>query len=129
MSLNSVSLAPESGTAMKLYPPELLAKIKSSLNLVHIVREEVPLKRSGSNYSGPCPFHTGADPSFCVSEAKQVFHCYGCKFGGDIFGFVMKLRQVTFEVATVELAKRAEIPLEESTARRKGIIQWPSGKP
>lgn len=92
---------------------EVLQKIKSSLNLVEIIGEHVVLRKSGSNYSGLCPFHSEKTPSFYVNEKKQLFHCYGCQKGGDLFTFVMEIQGLSFRESVEELAERVKIPLPE----------------
>lgn len=91
--------------------PELLETIKSKLNLVDIVGEHVVLRKSGNHYSGLCPFHNERSPSFTVSEQKQLYHCHGCKAGGDLLKFVMELNGLTFPEAVKELAERAGVQL------------------
>ncbi len=92
---------------------ELLQKIKASVNIVDIVGEHVHLRKSGSNHSGLCPFHSERTPSFSVSESKQLYHCYGCKKGGDLLGFVMEIYGISFPEAVEELADRAKIALPQ----------------
>ena len=93
------------------FPPELLLKIKEAVNIIDIVGEHVVLRKSGANYSGLCPFHSERTPSFSVSEGKQLYHCYGCKKGGDLVSFVMEIYGVTFPEAIEELAEKARIKL------------------
>ncbi len=93
------------------YPSDLLEKIRQGVNLVEIVGEHVVLRKSGANYTGLCPFHSERSPSFSVSETKQLFHCYGCKKGGDLFGFVMEIYGISFPEAIEELAERARVAL------------------
>lgn len=92
-------------------PPELLQKIRDGVNLVDVVSEHVVLRRSGTNHSGLCPFHSERTPSFSVSENKQLYYCYGCKRGGDAFRFVMEMHGLAFPEAVEELADRAQIAL------------------
>lgn len=92
-------------------PPELLHKIKEAVNIVDIVGEHVVLRKSGANYTGLCPFHSERSPSFSVSENKQLYHCYGCKKGGDLISFVSEIHGLDFIEAVEELAERARIPL------------------
>jgi DNA primase len=91
--------------------PEFLQKLKDSVNLIDVVGEHVVLRKSGSNFSGLCPFHNERSPSFSVSEAKQVYHCYGCKKGGDLLSFVQEIHGLSFVDAIEELAERASLPL------------------
>jgi DNA primase len=97
--------------AKKKISPELLQKIKSSTNIIEVIGEHVVLRKSGANYSGLCPFHSERTPSFSVSESKQLYHCYGCKKGGDLVTFVMDLLGVSFPEAVADLAERGHIAL------------------
>ena len=76
-------------------PAELLNRIKDAVNLIEVVGEHVVLRKSGANHTGLCPFHNERTPSFSVSEGKQLYHCYGCKRGGDLFAFVMELHSLS----------------------------------
>lgn len=100
---------------MSKVPPDLLHKIKSSVNLVEVVGEHVVLRKSGANFVGLCPFHSERTPSFVVSESKQLYHCYGCKRGGDLITFVMETFGLSFPEALEELAERAHIVLPKKS--------------
>ncbi|HUP58697.1 MAG TPA: DNA primase, partial [Bdellovibrionota bacterium] len=78
---------------------------------IDVVGEHVVLRKSGSNHSGLCPFHSERTPSFSVSENKQLYHCYGCKKGGDLIGFTMDIHGLSFPEAVEELADRASVAL------------------
>lgn len=97
-------------------PPELLTQIKTANNILEIVGQHVVLRKAGANYSGLCPFHSERTPSFSVSENKQVYHCYGCKKGGDIINFIMEIQSISFSEAIEELAERAKIRLPNEWA-------------
>ena len=92
-------------------PSSLIDEIKSKLNIVDIVGEHVVLKKSGSNHVGLCPFHSERTPSFGVSETKQLYHCYGCKAGGDLLSFFQDLHGLNFGETIEELASRASVKL------------------
>lgn len=93
---------------------EFIEKLKSAINLVDVVSEVVVLKKSGANYTGLCPFHGERTPSFSVSEQKQLYHCYGCKAGGDLFEFMKQLHGLSFNEVLEELAERARVPLPQN---------------
>ncbi len=88
-------------------------EIKRSANIVELIEQYVQLKKAGQNYLGLCPFHSEKDPSFTVSPSKQMFHCFGCRKGGDIFEFWMEYHKVTFPQAMRDLAERYHITLPE----------------
>jgi DNA primase len=88
-------------------------EIKNAVDIVELIGQYVQLKRAGQNFLGLCPFHSEKDPSFTVSPAKQMFHCFGCKKGGDLFAFWMAYHNVSFPQAMRELAERYHIPLPE----------------
>ena len=104
---------------MVRYSDELLEEIKSKNDIVDIVSEYVNLKRSGRNFFGLCPFHKEKSPS--VSADKQIFHCFGCNIGGDVFRFISKIENVNFREAVELLANRAnvELPILENTGDDK----------
>jgi len=91
--------------------PDLLKKIKDSVNIIEVIGEHVVLRKSGSNFTGLCPFHAERTPSFSVSEQKQLYHCYGCKKGGDLVSFVMDILGISFPEAIEDLALRAKVAL------------------
>jgi DNA primase len=102
---------------------EIIEEVRASANIVDVVGSYVSLRKRGKNYLGHCPFHSEKDPSFTVSNEKQIFHCFGCGASGSVFDFVMRTRNLTFAEAVTELANRFGIPLpqEEETAQTKKI--------
>src|SRR3990167_4947022 len=94
-----------------LYPREKLDEIVNRMDIVTLISEYTPLKKSGRNYKGLCPFHGEKTPSFTVSSEKQVFHCFGCSAGGDLFGFLMKIKTLSFPEAVQNLASRTNVTL------------------
>ncbi len=108
-----------------LYPQEQIDLINSYNDIVEVVSQYLPLKRSGRNFKALCPFHSEKTPSFTVSSEKQIFHCFGCGAGGNVFSFVMRKENMTFPEAVRFLARRANIELPEHdsrTASRKELL-------
>lgn len=93
---------------------QIIEDIKSRIDIVDLISEHVDLKRAGQNYKGLCPFHSEKTPSFIVSPSKQIFHCFGCNKGGDIFTFTMLYENMSFQEALSYLAHKANINLQES---------------
>lgn len=92
---------------------ETLDEIRNRVSIVSLVGERVALKKSGRNHKGLCPFHGEKTPSFMVNEERQMYHCFGCHEGGDIFSFLMKMDSLTFPEALQDLARRANVTLPE----------------
>lgn len=86
-------------------------EVKQRIDIVELVGEYVPLKRSGKNFKGLCPFHTEKTPSFMVSPDRQTWHCFGCSLGGDVISFLMQIERLEFPEALAALAARAGIEL------------------
>ena len=99
---------------MVRYSDELLDEIKSKNDIVDIVSQYVVLKRTGRNYMGLCPFHKEKSGSFCVSPDKQIFHCFGCGIGGNVFHFISKIENLNFKESVEMLANRAGVELPVS---------------
>ncbi len=98
---------------MAAFPQGLVTRIKSAANLVDLVSEHVVLKKSGTHWTGLCPFHGERTPSFSVSEAKQLYHCYGCQAGGDAIHFIQEIFGLSFQDAIAELAERYKVDTPE----------------
>src|SRR5574344_2144528 len=97
------------------YSDELIDEIRSKNDIVDIISQYVVLKRSGRNFFGLCPFHKEKSPSFSVSPDKQIFHCFGCGMGGNVFHFLSKVENISFVEALEMLANRANIELPTLT--------------
>ncbi len=95
------------------YSDEIIEEVRSRNDIVDVVGQYVSLKRAGANYVGLCPFHNEKSPSFSVSPSKQMFYCFGCRVGGNVFSFLMKYDNLTFGEAVKVLADRAGVKLPE----------------
>ena len=107
-------------------PEDKISEIKNAADIVDVVSESVLLKKAGKNYIGLCPFHSEKTPSFTVSPDKQIFHCFGCNTGGNVFSFLMKQDGVSFPEAARHLAKRYGVDIPDrplSPAQKKEISQ------
>ena len=96
---------------MARYSDEIIDDVRQSNDIVDVISQYVRLKRSGRNYFGLCPFHNEKSPSFSVSPEKQIFHCFGCGVGGNVFTFLTKIEGINFVEAVQQLAERANIQL------------------
>jgi DNA primase len=98
-------------------------KVKQQADIVRVVGEYVRLKKSGQNFTGLCPFHAEKSPSFAVHPTKQIYHCFGCGVGGDVFKFVMEMEKCAFPEAIRIVAEKCGIsiprPKERSPEERK----------
>src|SRR5271169_2915493 len=98
-------------------------KVKQQADIVRVVGEYVRLKKSGQNFTGLCPFHGEKTPSFAVHPVKQIFHCFGCGKGGDVFSFVMEMEKCEFPDAIRIVAEKCGIavprPKDRSPEERK----------
>ena len=97
-----------------LFSQAVLDQVRSASDIVEIIGSYLPLKRAGSNFVALCPFHKEKSPSFNVHPQRQIFHCFGCHKGGDVFRFIQEFEGVNFTEAVRRLAERARIPLEFS---------------
>jgi DNA primase len=93
------------------YSEEILEEVRQSNDIVDVISQYVHLKRSGRNFFGLCPFHNEKSPSFSVSPDKQIFHCFGCGVGGNVYTFLTKIEGITFIEAVQMLAQKANIQL------------------
>lgn len=94
---------------------EKINEIRERVDIVDVVGSYLPLKRSGANHSGLCPFHAEKTPSFNVNGPRQIFHCFGCGVGGNVFSFLMKMEGLSFPEAVRRLGERVGIEIEEET--------------
>src|ERR1700731_3555681 len=98
-------------------------RVKQQADIVVVIGEYVRLKKSGQNFTGLCPFHSEKTPSFAVHPTRQIYHCFGCGAGGDVFKFVMELDKCAFPEAVRSIAEKCGIaiprPRERSPEERK----------
>lgn len=106
-------------------PQEKIEEIRTSIDIIDVVSAHVRLKKRGKNFVGLCPFHKEKTPSFTVSPEKQVYHCFGCGKGGNVYTFVMEIEKVSFVESVRTLAARAglELPSSEQDQEQSGEIE------
>ncbi|MFQ5777401.1 MAG: DNA primase [Terriglobia bacterium] len=98
-------------------PGSIAERVKQQADIVRLVGEYVQLKKSGQNFMGLCPFHSEKTPSFAVHPVKQIYHCFGCGVGGDVFKFVMEVERLSFPEALKVVAEKAGVRLPERRPR------------
>jgi DNA primase len=115
------SLRDSKGAGLVQYPAEKIAEIRDRINIEQVVGRSVRLTRRGQRLLGLCPFHSEKTPSFQVSPDKGLYHCFGCKAGGDVFKFVQELEGVDFPQAVRLLADQAgvQLPQEDESPRQR----------
>ena len=103
------------------YSDEIIEEVRSRNDIVDVISQYVRLQKKGSSYFGLCPFHNEKSPSFSVSRDKQMYYCFGCGAGGNVFTFIMEYENYTFLEALRFLAERAgiELPEEEYSKEAK----------
>ena len=104
---------------MARIPEDLIDSIRSQADIVDVVSDYVTLRRSGRNHMGLCPFHDEKTPSFSVNPEKQIFHCFGCGKGGNVFSFLMEHENVTFVEAVRHIARRLNITIPDTHQERE----------
>jgi len=112
--------------ANEFFPDENVSEVRERANILEVISDYVSLKKTGRNYKGLCPLHSEKTPSFMVNEEKQIFHCFGCGEGGDVFTFLMKVGHFSFPEAVESLAKRYGVrltPRESSPAKKMEVAK------
>ena len=112
-----------------VFSPATLEQIRAASDIVDVIGSYLPLKRAGANFVALCPFHKEKSPSFNVNPQRQIFHCFGCHKGGDVFSFVKEYESLDF----VEAVKTAGRPRQNSArirpAPRRATITASQGQP
>ena len=109
---------------MAFIPEEVIDQVLRTSNIVEVIEGYVPLKQTGKYYRALCPFHTEKTPSFTVNPERQIFYCFGCGEGGDVFRFLMRREGFSFPDAVRHLAERAGIPVpERGRPREEGLLK------
>ncbi len=98
----------------KYFSEDIIAEIRARADIVSVISEYVNLRKAGRNYVGLCPFHQEKTPSFSVDPDKQLFYCFGCGQGGNVFSFLMKIANMSFQDSVEELAKKTGVRLPEA---------------
>ena len=93
-------------------PEHKIDEIRNAANIIDIISTHVHLKKRGKNFIGLCPFHQEKTPSFTVSDDKQIYHCFGCGAGGNVFKFLMEFKNISFVEAVEEIADHLGIKIE-----------------
>src|SRR5918999_791139 len=99
-------------------PDAVIEEVRRRAELVDLVSEHTRLKRSGKTFRGPCPLHGGEGPNFSVDPAKNIFKCFSCGEGGDVFSFPMKQLGMSFLESVRYVAERVGVEIPEPTRRR-----------
>lgn len=114
-------------------PQEILDEIIARTDIVDVVGRYVPLKKQGQNFIGLCPFHHEKTPSFSVSQNKQIYHCFGCGVGGNVFKFLMEIEHLSFPEAVRKLANEVGVKVPEreqsesdrrAMEKRNRLLRW-----
>src|SRR5262245_50456972 len=99
-----------------LISEDVINQIRDRTDIVEVVSQHVSLTRSGQNLKGLCPFHQEKSPSFTVSPSRQIFHCFGCGAGGNVFTFLTRITGASFPETVRDLGRRVGIEVQEPTA-------------
>jgi DNA primase len=100
-------------------PDNIVDQVQARSDIVEVISRYIPLQKAGRNFKAPCPFHNEKTPSFVVSPDKQIYHCFGCAAGGNVFSFLMKYENLSFPEAVEMLAEKAGIQLPHFGQKRE----------
>ncbi len=104
-------------------PDDKIQEIRDRTDIVEVISSYLPLKHSGANHQGLCPFHQEKSPSFNVNSTRQIFHCFGCGVGGNVFSFLMRMEGVSFPEAVKRMGERVGIEVEEEAVSPEELRQ------
>lgn len=110
----------EIGLKIMAIPEKIIDQVQEKSDIVEVISRYIPLKKTGRNYKAPCPFHHEKTPSFVVSPDKQIYHCFGCGAGGNIFSFVMRYENLQFPEAVDMLAGKVGITVPNISSQKDG---------
>lgn len=102
-------------------PENIIDQVQNRTDIVEVISRYIPLQKAGRNYKAPCPFHNEKTPSFIVSPDKQIYHCFGCGAGGNVFSFVMKHENMEFPEVVEMLAEKAGVKLPHFSSEKKEL--------
>ena len=105
------------------YSDDLVEEVRTKNDIVDVISGYVRLQKKGSSYFGLCPFHNEKSPSFSVSRDKQMYYCFGCGAGGNVFTFLMEYENYTFPEALKTLADRAGVELPKMEYSREAKVK------
>jgi DNA primase len=103
--------------------PDTIEEVKEKSDIIDIISDYIVLRKKGKDYQGLCPFHEEKTPSFTVSPTKQLYYCFGCGAGGNIFKFLMELNKSSFAETVLELAQRYQIPIKTLERQQKQELE------
>ena len=103
---------------------ELLQEIRSKSDIVETIRSYIPVIKKGKSYACVCPFHDDHNPSMSISVDKQIYKCFVCGAGGNVFSFVKDYEKISFNEAVSRLADKVGIKLDDSFTSSKSTILW-----
>lgn len=106
---------------MPYYSDDIIEEVRSRNDIVDVISQYVHLQKKGSSYFGLCPFHNEKTGSFSVTPSKQMYYCFGCGAGGNVFTFLMEYENLSFSEAMEMLAERGgvQLPKQEMSRRRR----------
>lgn len=103
---------------MPLIPDDIIDEVRQATDIVAVIGQHLPLRKAGQNYRALCPFHQEKTPSFNVNPQKQIWHCFGCGKGGNVFTFLTEYEKVSFGEAVRTLARKAGIRIPEGPGEK-----------